>query len=82
MGGWVASIDFEKTVGPIFKIRPVDKVIQEIKFGQELLMPLYYRHFGFLLYSKFIHRFFTKDLDDFFVNLFIQYFYDFFFTHM
>ena len=35
--GWVASIDFGKTVGPIFKIWPVDKVIEKIKF--EIIYP-------------------------------------------
>ena len=36
---WVASIDFGKIVGPIFKIWPVYKVIQKIKFGQKLHVP-------------------------------------------
>ncbi len=50
---WVASIHFGETIGPIFKIWPVDKVIQKIKFGQELHVPVYCRHIGFtlLLYS-------------------------------
>ena len=82
-GGWVASIDFGKTVGPIFKIWPVDKVIQEIKFGQELHMPVYYRHFGFLLYSKSINKiidFLQQNWKIFFlVNLFTQYFSSYFF---
>ena len=79
-GGWVASIDFGKTVGQIFKIWPMDKIILDIKFGQESYVPVYCHHIVFLLYSKSIHkRFFTKNWNILFlINLFAQYFCEFF----
>jgi len=60
-----SSIDFGKTVGPIFKIWPVDKVIQKIKFGQKLRVPVYCSHIGFTL---LLLVFFIKSLIFLFKN--------------